>query len=163
MNRAPTPNDGSASRGPSPLRLLAAGLAGVAVTLAANALSVVWLGAAVFATNAFYDGCALFLTLALPSLVGGVVLGAMAREWGLQTAAGTFLLFCLAGLLWHPFWRIPLVSPQSVHSGLMHYFLYNPLVALAFGALGAWFASQFVTGRFSLADREPVSPSPLED
>lgn len=147
----------------SPLRLLAAGLAGVAVTLIVNALAVVWLGAAVFATNAFYDGCALFLTLAIPSLLGGLVLGWLAREWGLQTAAGTFLLFCLVGLAWRPFWRIPLVSPQSVHSGLMHYFLYSPLVALAFGALGAWLASQFATGRFSLADRDPVTPSPLED
>ena len=145
------------------LRLLAAGLAGVAVTLVANSLSVIWLGATVFATNAFYDGCALFLTLAIPSLLGGAVLGGLARGWGLQTAAGTFLIFCLVGLVWRPFWRIPLVSPQSVHSGLMHYFLYNPLVALTFGALGAWVASQFATGRFSLADREPILPSQLED
>lgn len=145
------------------LRLLAAALAGVAVTLVVNLLGVLWLGAAIFATDSFYDGCAMFLTLVIPSLAGGAVLGALAREWGLQTAAGTFLIFCLVGLLWHPFWRIPLVSPLSVHSGLMHYFLYNPLVALAFGALAAWVASQFAAGKFVLADREPILPSQLED
>ncbi len=145
------------------LRLLAAALAGVAVTLVVNALGVIWLGAAIFASDSFYDGCAMFLTLVIPSLAGGAVLGWLAREWGLQTAAGTFLIFCLVGFAWHPFWRIPLVSPQSVHSGLMHYFLYNPLVALAFGALGAWVASQFAVGKFVLADREPIFPSQLED
>ena len=57
-----------------------------------------------------------------------------------------------------PFWHIPPVSAESAHSGGMHYFLYNPLVALAFGSLGAWTASQFATGKWTLTDPEPVMP-----
>ena len=140
-----------------PLRLLLAGLMGVVLTLLLNAAAVWWIGATVFTSAAFYDGCAAILTLALPAFLGGLAIGFAAREQGLNVAAAAFALFCLAGFL-HPFWRIPPVSPASAHSGAMHYFLYSPLVALAFAALGAWGASQFATGQWTLADEHPVGP-----
>ena len=139
------------------LRWLGAGLAGIALTLLLNRLGVWWLGATIFTSDSFYDGCAAFLTLLIPSLVGGLVIGFLAREHALNVAAMTFAVFCAAGFT-HPFWRIPPVSPESVHSGAMHYFLHSPLVALAFGSLGAWGASQFATGKWTLADEQPVSP-----
>lgn len=139
------------------MRCLLAALAGVALTLLLNRIGVWWLGANDFSSDSFYDGCAAFLTLSLPAFLAGLVVGFLAREQGLNVAALTFVLFCAAGFV-HPFWRIPPVSPESVHSGGMHYFLYNPLVALAFAALGAWLASQFATGKWTLADEQPVSP-----
>ncbi len=138
-------------------RWLLAAVAGVGLTLLLNRLGVWWLGATDFASDSFYDGCAAFLTLTLPAFLAGLVVGFLAREQGLNVAALTFALFCAAGFV-HPFWRIPPVSPESAHSGGMHYFLYNPLVALAFAALGAWLASQFATGKWTLADEQPVSP-----
>ncbi len=138
-------------------RWLLAGLVGIALTLVLNRVGVWWLGANVFASDSFYDGCAALLTLALPSFLGGLALGFLAREQALNTAAMAFALFC-AFAFSHPFWRIPLVSPESIHSGPMHYFLHSPLVALAFGSLGAWLAGQFMTGKFTLADDQPVSP-----
>jgi hypothetical protein len=145
-----------------PLRLILAGVCGIAVTLLVNAGGIWWLRGSDFATNAFYDGSALFLTLAIPALLGGLLLGWIAREAALNTAAITFALFCVVGFL-HPFWRIPPVTVESAHSGLLHYFLYIPLTALAFGALGAWLAGQFAVGRWTVSDREPVAPSQLED
>ena len=139
------------------LRWLAAGASGVALTLFLNALGVAWLGGTVFETDALYDGSASLLTLLLPSLFGGLPVGFLARRDGLNVAAISFGLFCVTGFV-HPFWRIPLVSPEAVHSGAIHYFLYSPLVALAFGTLGAWVASQFSTGAWKLADAEPVLP-----
>jgi len=139
------------------VRWLLAALAGVALTLLLNRIGVWWLGATDFASDSFYDGCAAFLTLSLPAFLAGLAVGFLAREHGLNAAAVTFALFCAAGFV-HPFWRIPPVSPESAHSGGMHYFLYNPLVALAFAALGAWLASQFATGKWTLADPQPVSP-----
>lgn len=135
----------------------AAGAAGVALTLLLNVLGVAWLNGTVFESDALYDGSASLLTLLLPSLFGGLPIGFLARAQGLNVAAGTFGLFCMAGFV-HPFWRIPLVSPEAVHSGAIHYFLYSPLVALAFGTLGAWVASQFAVGAWKMADAEPVLP-----
>jgi len=139
------------------VRWLLAAVAGVALTLLLNRAGVWWLGATDFSSDSFYDGCAAFLTLSLPAFLAGLVVGFLAREQGLNVAALTFALFCAVGFV-HPFWRIPPVSPESAHSGGMHYFLYNPLVALAFGSLGAWLASQFATGKWTLADPQPVSP-----
>lgn len=141
-----------------PWRWLLAGGVGLALTLFFNWLGFCWLGATVFGTDALYDGSAAIVTLALPALLGGIGLGLTAREAGLNVAAATFALFCAAGFL-HPFWRIPAVSPASAHSGAMHYFLQSPLVVLAFGTLGAWAASQFATGRWTLADEQPISPT----
>ena len=140
-----------------PARRLFAALLGVGVTLLLNHLGIWWLRETIFETDSFYDGSAALLTLALPALFGGIALGLMAREDGLNVAAVTFMLFCAVGLV-HPFWRIPRVSFHSAHSGGMHYFLYNPLVALAFAALGAWGASQLATGKWTLADEQPIIP-----
>ena len=140
-----------------PVRWVLAAVAGVALTLLLNRIGVWWLGANDFASDSFYDGCAAFLTLTLPAFLAGLVVGFVAREQGLNVAALAFAAFCAFGFV-HPFWRIPPVSPESTHSGGMHYFLYSPLVALAFGSLGAWGASQFSTGKWTLTDPEPVSP-----
>ena len=140
-----------------PLRWCLAGLSGLALTLLLNALGVAWLNGTVFETDALYDGSAALLTLLLPSLLGGLPVGFLARAQGLNVAAASFGLFCVLGFV-HPFWRIPLVSPEAVRSGAIHYFLYSPLVALAFGSLGAWVASQFSAGAWRLADAEPVLP-----
>ena len=140
-----------------PISWLVAGAAGIALTLLLNAFGVWWINATIFPSYAAYDGSAVFATLLLPSLLGGLPIGFLARQQGLNVAAAAFALFCLVGFL-HPFWRIPLVSPEAVHSGAIHYFLHSPLVALAFGSLGAWVASQFATGAWTLADPKPISP-----
>ena len=132
-------------------------MAGVILTLLFNRVGVWWLGATVFISDSFYDGCAAFLTLTLPAFLAGLVVGFIAREQALNVAALAFVLFCAFGFV-HPFWRIPPVSPESAHSGGMHYFLHSPLVVLAFGSLGAWAASQLATGKWTLADPQPVSP-----
>lgn len=139
------------------LRLMLAAILGVGLTLLLNRLGTWWLRETIFEVDSFYDGSAALLTLAIPALFGGIALGLVAREDGLNVAAATFALFCIAGFV-HPFWRIPRVTFHSAHSGGMHYFLYNPLVALAFAALGAWGASQLATGKWTLKDAEPVSP-----
>ena len=140
-----------------PFVWLLAGVSGLALTFLLNALGVAWLNGTVFESDALYDGSAALLTLLLPSLLGGLPVGFIARTQGLNVAAAAFGLFCVISFV-HPFWRIPLVSPEAVHSGVIHYFLYSPLVALAFGTLGAWVASQFSTGAWKLADAEPVLP-----
>ena len=140
-----------------PLIWVTAGASGLALTLLLNVLGVAWLNGTVFESDALYDGSAALLTLLLPSLFGGLPIGFLARAHGLNVAAAAFGLFCVAGFV-HPFWRIPLVSPEAVHSGAIHYFLNSPLVALAFGTLGAWVASQFSTGTWKLSDAEPVLP-----
>ena len=141
----------------SPSRRFVGIVCGLVVFFLLNAVGVWWLGATVFASDAFYDGSAAILTLALPAFVGGLIIGLIARGQGLRVALVSFVLlgaFSLAHLLW----RVPLVSPHSAHSGAMHYMLRSPLVALAFGALGAWLAEQFTQGRFRLADPAPVLP-----
>ena len=139
------------------MRWVLASIVGVALTLLLNRVGIWWLGATDFASDSFYDGCAAFLTLSLPAFLAGLVIGFIARESALNVAALTFAVFCAFGFA-RPFWRVPPVSPESVHSGGMHYFLYSPLVALAFGSLGAWLASQFATGKWTLVDAQPVSP-----
>ncbi len=145
-----------------PLRYMLAAIAGIALTLIVNLIGVWWVRATEFEQDSFYDGSAALLTLVIPALLGGLLIGCIARGASLNLAGITFVLFCIAGFI-HPFWRIPLVSPHSAHSGAMHYFLYNPIVALAFGALGGWLGGQFATGRFVLADRGPVPIQGLED
>ena len=140
-----------------PPRLLLAGLLGLTLTLAGNAVAVIWMRATLWDSDAFRDGFAAIVTLAFPSFLGGLALGLFARAQALNVAAATFALFCAVGLL-HPFWRIPEVSR---HTPLMHYFLFSPLVALAFGALGGWIGGQFATGRFTLADKQPYTPQGL--
>ncbi len=139
------------------IRRILAGVLGVSVTLLLNLISTWWLRETIFEVPSFSDGSAALLTLALPALFGGLAIGFAAREDGLNVAAVTFVLFCAAGFA-HPFWRIPPVSEQSARSGAMHYFLYSPLVALAFAALGAWGASQMATGKWTLKDAAPVIP-----
>ena len=139
------------------LRRVLAGLLGVCLTLLLNLASTWWLRETIFEADAFYDGSAALLTLAIPALFGGIALGFAAREDGFSVAAVSFALFCLVGFL-HPFWRIPPVTSHSAHSGGMHYFLYSPLVALAFASLGAWGASQLATGKWTLKDAAPMVP-----
>lgn len=140
-----------------PVRWLLAAALGLLVFLALNRLDGLWLGATVFTSDAFYDGFAALATLVMPAFCAGLVVGFFTRHEALTAGAILFALFCIVGFV-HPFWRIPEVSPHSAHSGGMHYFLYNPLVALAFGTLGAWVAGQFATGRWTLTDPEPVQP-----
>ncbi len=138
-------------------RLILAAALGIAVTLAANAIAIIWMRATIFESDGFHDGFAAIITLAFPSLLGGLVLGWIARAHALNVAVVTFAVFCVAGSL-HPFWRIPGVSR---HTPLLHYFLFSPLVALAFGALGGWLGGQFAVGRFVLADKQPFTPQGL--
>ena len=138
-------------------RRILAGVLGVSLTLLLNLLSNWWLRETIFETPSFYDGSVALLTLALPALFGGIALGFAAPDAALNVAAITFALFSAAGFM-HPFWRIPPVTEHSAHSGAMHYFLYSPLVALAFAALGAWGASQMATGKWTLKDATPVVP-----
>ena len=138
-------------------RLLLAAVLGLALTLAANAVAFVWINATLFDRDGFHDGFAAIVTLAFPAFLGGLALGLIARAHALNVATAAFVLFCVVGFV-HPFWRIPDVSQ---HTPLMHYFLFSPLVALAFGALGAWLGGQFATGKFTLADQQPITPQGL--
>ena len=140
-------------------RLLLAAMAGLALTLLANRVAVAWLHATLFDGPAFHDGFAAIVTLAFPAFLGGLVLGLIARASALTVAALAFALFCVAGGL-HPFWRIPDVSR---HTPLLYLFLYTPLPALALGPLAAWLGGQFATGRFTLADHQPITPQGLGD
>ena len=140
-----------------PLRWLVSGLLAFGLTAGISRLGLWWLGATLFTSEAYYDACAALLTLALPAFCAGLAIGLVARRDALTASACAFALFCVAGFV-HPFWSVPPVSPHSAHSGGMHYFLHSPLVALAFGTLGAWLAGQFASGQWALADREPVQP-----
>ena len=140
-----------------PLRWILAAALGLALLLALNRFGLWWLGATLFTADSYYDACAALLTLVLPALCAGVIIGFFTRHEALTVGAILFGLFCVVGFV-HPFWQVPEVSPHSAHSGGMHYFLHSPLVALAFGTLGAWGAGQFATGRWTLADKGPVQP-----
>ena len=144
------------------LRVAGAVALGLTLFFAVNAIGCWWLRASVFASDAFYDGCVAILTLALPAFVGGLAIGLVAGARGVRVSLAAFAVLGI-GSIFHPVWRVPLVSPHSAHSGAMHYFLHNPIVALTFGALGAWLMSQFVTGRFRLADAQPVLPQQMGD
>ncbi len=140
-----------------PVHWLLAAALGLGVLLAGNRLGLWWLGATLFTADSYYDACAALLTLTLPAFGAGLVIGVLTRRDALTAGAVFFALFCVAGFV-HPFWQVPEVSPHSAHSGGMHYFLHSPLVALAFGTLGAWGAGQFATGQWTLTDPEPVEP-----
>jgi hypothetical protein len=144
------------------LRVLGAIGATLAVFWAVNALGVWWLRGSQFSSNAFYDGFAAFLTLALPAFLGGLALGFLSPSQRVTLAASVFSLLAVISTV-RIFWQIPLVSPQSAHSVVMHYFLYSPLALISFGLLGAWLAEQFALGRFKLADDTPVSPAQMGD
>lgn len=143
-------------------RDILAALVGLAVTIGVNILGVAWVRGTDFTDPAFADGWAALLTLFAPSLLGGLLLGLMAKQRAVPVAAAAFGLFCVLGLV-HPFWQIPRVSPQMAHNRLMHFLLYVPFVALAAGAGGAWVGEQFATGKWTLADRQPVPMPGLED
>jgi len=141
-------------------RFITAAVAAIATTLIVNRIGMAWLADMDLDPNdqqalAFHDGCAMFLTLAVPALFGGGMGGIIARDDGYYAAAAAFVVWCGVGAFCR-FWAIPTVAHASAHNGLLHYFLYNPLPTLAFGALGGWFAGQFSSGKFSLNDTEPV-------
>lgn len=138
-------------------RAFAAPLLALLLFWTANGIGVWWLGATEFASDAFYDGCAGIVTLALPSLLAGLIVGWGVRDRALLVAATTFGTLGVVGLLF-PLWRVPLVSPHSAHSGAMHYLLHNPIVPVTFGMLGTWAAEQFQLGRWTLADKTPTLP-----
>jgi hypothetical protein len=147
-----------------PGRLVLAAAVGIAVMLAANVVAVSVLRHAtpgdpatdaVSGYDSFYDACAAVFTLAVPSFLGGLAIGAIARGAAFKVSAVAFMLMAIAGLL-HPFWQTPSVSPFVAHSGGMWYMLHSPFVVIAFGATGGWIAGEFAQGRFTLADREPV-------
>lgn len=144
------------------LRTTAATAAAPLVFFGINALDVWWLRGSQFSSNAFYDGWAACLTLALPAFLAGLALGFLCASQRVTLAIYVFLILMLANVS-HPRWQIPLVSPQSAHSGAMHYFLHSPPCLLAFGLLGAWLAEQFALGRFRLADDTPVTPAQMGD
>ncbi len=144
------------------VRVWTALVAGLLVFFAVNALGVWWLRGSVFSSNAFYDGWAACLTLALPAFLGGLCVGFVAARRRIVIALIAFSWVALETFV-RPLWHIPPVSPQSAHSGAMHYFLHSPLCLLSFGLLGAWLAEQFALGRFTLADRTPVTPAQMGD
>ncbi len=144
------------------LRVWAAVIVGLLVFFAVNALGVWWLRGSQFSSNAFYDGWAAGITLALPAFLGGLCVGFVAVRRRIVTALIAFGWVALEAFI-RPRWHIPPVSPQSAHSGAMHYFLHSPLCLLTFALLGAWLAEQFALGRFTLADKTPVSPAQMGD
>jgi len=147
---------------PRLLRRLGAIAAGPFVFFVLNALGIKWLRGSEFSSNAFYDGFAAFLTLALPAFLSGLCVGFVASTGRGTVAFVVFGSLSLASIN-GPRWQVPLVSPQSAHSGAMHYFLHNPLCLFTFGLLGAWLAEQFALGRFRLADDTPVTPAQMGD
>jgi len=150
------------SPAPRLLRLWVALVASPLVFFAVNALDVWWLRGSDFSSNAFYDGFAACLTIALPAFLSGLALGFLLFARRVVVALAGFGILSLASIH-RPCWQIPPVSPQSAQSGVMHYFLYSPLALLSFGLLGAWLAEQFALGRFKLADDTPVSPARMGD
>jgi len=142
--------------------MIGAVAAGLSVFYAANILTIKWLRGSEFSSNAFYDGFAAGLTLALPAFLGGLCLGFVAAYRRVLLALAVFGMLGLADRA-QPTWSIPVVSPQSAHSGAMHYFLHSPLCLLSFGLLGAWLAEQFALGRFTLTDKTPMTPAQMGD
>ena len=91
---------------------------GIVLTLAANAIAMVWMQATLFDGDAFHDGYAAILTLAFPAFLGGLALGLIARASALNVASVAGLLFCVLGFL-HPFWRVPAVSRHTPADALL--------------------------------------------
>jgi hypothetical protein len=146
-------------------------LAAIVVLVAANWIAFIILRASdtggvlpqeAAAFDSFYDGCLALSTLALPSLLGGLLIGYMIKGRALTVALPTYALAAVVGFV-HPYWHVAMVAQEAVHSGAMHYLLHNPLVILACGTFGAWLAGEFAIGRFTLADRQPVDLRGMED
>lgn len=142
------------------IRFALAALAAFAAAYIFNRIGVAWLADLDMDSTdqqaaAFHDGCAMFLTLAVPALLGGGIAGLIARQDGYYASVAAFVVWCAVGAF-RPFWAIPIVTSASGNDRLIHYFLYNPLPVLPFGAFGGWFAGQFSSGKFSLNDAEPV-------
>lgn len=120
-----------------------------------NRIGIRWIQDSSFETAAFRDGCTLFLTQLLPAAASGLMVGLLAKRNGALLGISLFTVLAAIGIFFR-FWRIPFVSAQSAHNRLLHYFLYSPIVAWAFGSAGAWFGERFSTGDFTIADREPL-------
>jgi len=171
VSRPDPPTDTSPAPSPKPtikadlfrlLRIIGSFAAGTLVFVVVNMLGIKWLRGSEFSSPAFYDGFAAFLTLALPAFLAGLTLGFLIPERRVLLAWPVFGMLAVVSLA-HPLWHIPPVSPQSAHSGAMHYFLHSPFCLFTFGLLGAWLAEQFALGRFKLADDTPVSPAQMGD
>jgi len=107
--------------------------------------------------ESFYDGSVALFTLAVPAFLGGMLMSKIVGASASKASLIAFGIAAVVGLI-HPFWQIPMVSPHSAHSPFMAYMVRSPLVILAFGSLGGWLGGEFASGRFTLADREPVVP-----
>lgn len=171
MSRPDPPTDTSSAANLQPrvenpwlysLRRWGAATTGMLVFFAVNRAGVWWLRGSQFSSSSFYDGWAACLTLALPAFLGGLCLSFIAPARRIMLAFIVFGMLSLMGSADH-WWQVPLVSPQSAHSGGMHYFLHSPFCPLSFGLLGAWLAEQFALGRFRLADDTPVTPAQMGD
>lgn len=145
---------------PRVIRFLVAVILAFTATMLFNRLATLYIGKMDYSpddldSSAFRDGCALVMTLALPALLGGGMAGMVARSDGYYAAAVAFVIWCAAGLFIQ-FWGIPIVGYRSAHDRLLHFFIYNPLATLPFGAAGGWLVGQFSSGRFTLNDINPV-------
>ena len=154
-----------------PRKSVLAGVAGMAVLLILNFavykfLSPMSIGSEQLGDergyDSFYNGSVALLTLALPSFLGGLIMARIVGESSSKVSQITFAVAALIGLI-HPYWRIPMVTEHMAHSPFMAYMLKNPLVILAFGSLGGWLGGEFASGRFTLADREPLNMPGLEE
>lgn len=144
------------------LRFAASAIAGAATFFAANALGVAWVRGSEFSSGAFHDGFAAGLTLAVPAFASGLAVALLAPARRINIALILFGTLAVLGFFL-PIWQVPLVSPQAVHSGALHYFLRSPLCLLSFALLGTWLGEQFATRRFSLSDTRPVLPADMGD
>ena len=146
-----------AQRVEAALRWVLAAVAGVALTLLLNRIGVWWLGANDFASDSFYDGCAASPDPDAPRLPGGPRRRLRRPRTGAKRCRP-----CLCRLLRvrlrPPVLAHPAGSPSRPIPAACTTSYTAPLVALAFGSLGAWGASQFSTGKWTLTDPEPVSP-----
>jgi hypothetical protein len=154
---APAQPDEPAAVRPSAGRMALGVIAGMAVAWAANLFFIRFIGRMIFSDDALHDSAVAVFTLAVPGFCGGLVAGWIAPRSGLTVGvlAGSALAAMGAA---RPFWRTAIVSYHAAHSGLLHYLTHNPIVLLTFCALGGWLAGQFGTGRFTLADANPVRP-----
>lgn len=152
---------------PDPGKIAMAAAAGLMVLVALNfvvskflaplSIGSETLGSSEQAYSSFYDGSVALFTLAVPSFLGGLL---MSKFVGASASRASLLAFGIAAVvgLIHPFWQVPIVTSHSARSPFMAYMVHSPLVILAFGSLGGWLGGEFASGRFTLADREPVSP-----
>ena len=137
--------------------LAGAAALGIAVTWISNIFFVTFIGRMLFEDDALHDSAVAVFTLMAPGFLGGLAAGFAAPRSGMTAGILTGATMCLMAFV-KPFWHTTPVTQNAAHSGLVHYFTLNPLTLLAFAALGGWLAGQFGTGRFTLADAEPVRP-----